>query len=53
VGIRPLALITLGIVAFGFIMDRFGMGLALFALFFLSALGATSSSSRKWRCSSW
>ncbi len=38
-GLRPLALITLGIVAFGFAMDRFGMGPALFALFFLSTLG--------------
>jgi hypothetical protein len=38
-GIRPLALITLGIVAFGFVIDRLGLVLALFALFFLSALG--------------
>ncbi len=38
-GLRPLALITLGIVAFGLAMDRVGMGPALFALFFLSTLG--------------
>ncbi|OFW65190.1 MAG: hypothetical protein A2Y74_02150 [Actinobacteria bacterium RBG_13_63_9] len=38
-GIRPLALITLGIVAFGFLMDRLGMVVALLALFFISALG--------------
>ena len=38
-GLRPLALITLGIVAFGFAMDRVGMGPALGALFFLSTLG--------------
>ena len=37
-GIRPLALVTLGIVAFGFVMDRFGMVPALFAQFFVSAL---------------
>ncbi len=38
-GIRPLVLVTLGIVAFGFVMDRFGMVPALFAQFFISALG--------------
>ena len=38
-GIRPLILVTVGIVAFGFIMERLGMVLALFALFFSSALG--------------
>ena len=38
-GIRPLVLVTLGLVAFGFIMERLGMVLALFALFFISALG--------------
>ena len=38
-GIRPLALITLGIVVFGFLMDRMGMVPALVALFFISALG--------------
>ncbi len=38
-GLRPLALMTVGIVAFGFVMDRFGMAPALFALLFISALG--------------
>jgi len=38
-GIRPLVLVTLGLVAFGFIMERLGMVPALFALFFISALG--------------
>jgi len=38
-GVRPLALVTLGIVAFGFVMDRFGMVPALFALIFIGALG--------------
>lgn len=38
-GIRPLVLVTLGLVVFGFIMERLGMVLALFALFFISALG--------------
>ncbi len=38
-GIRPLALITLGIVAFGFGIDRFGLVPGLGALFFLSTLG--------------
>jgi len=37
-GIRPVALLTLGIIAFGFVMDRFGLVPALFALFFISAL---------------
>jgi hypothetical protein len=37
--IRPLALVSLGVVAFGFFMDRFGMVPALFVLFFLSAFG--------------
>lgn len=38
-GIRPLVLVTLGLVVFGFIMERLGMVPALFALFFISALG--------------
>jgi hypothetical protein len=38
-GIRPLVLVTLGIVAFGFLMERMGMVPALVALFFVSALG--------------
>ena len=38
-GIRPLVLVTLGIVAFGFLMDRTGMVPALVALFFISTLG--------------
>jgi len=38
-GVRPLILVTVGVVAFGFIMERLGMVLALFALFFISALG--------------
>ena len=38
-GIRPLALVTLGIVAFGFLMDRLAMVPALIALFFISAFG--------------
>ena len=38
-GLRPLALITGGIVAFGFAMDRFGLVPGLAALFFLSTLG--------------
>ena len=38
-GIRPLILLNLGVVAFGFIIDRFGMIPALVALFFISALG--------------
>jgi hypothetical protein len=38
-GIRPLILITLGVVAFGFVMDHLGMVPALFVLFFISALG--------------
>ena len=38
-GIRPLILVTLGIVAFGFIMERLGMVPALFAMFFISAFG--------------
>ena len=38
-GIRPLAFVTLGVVAFGFVMERLGMVLALFVMFFISALG--------------
>lgn len=38
-GLRPLALVSLGIVAFGFLMDRLGLVPALVALFFISALG--------------
>ncbi len=38
-GIRPLILTVLGVVAFGFIMDRLGMVLALVAMFFISAFG--------------
>ena len=38
-GIRPLVLLNLGIVAFGFLIDRFGMVPSLVALFFISALG--------------
>lgn len=38
-GIRPLILIVLGVLAFGFIMERLGMVLALVAMFFISALG--------------
>jgi Tripartite tricarboxylate transporter TctB family. len=38
-GIRPLILLNLGVVTFGFIIDRFGMIPALVALFFISALG--------------
>jgi putative tricarboxylic transport membrane protein len=37
--IRPLLLITVGVIAFGFVMDHFGMVPALLALFFISALG--------------
>jgi uncharacterized membrane protein YidH (DUF202 family) len=38
-GIRPLVLLSLGILAFGFLIDRFGMVPALVVLFFISALG--------------
>jgi len=38
-GWRPLALITVSLVAFGWIMDRFGLVPALVALFFISAFG--------------
>jgi hypothetical protein len=37
-GIRPVILLTLAIIAFGFIMDRFGLVPALIALFFIGAL---------------
>lgn len=37
--VRPLVLITVGVIAFGFVMDHFGMVPALLALFFISALG--------------
>jgi hypothetical protein len=35
---KPLALITLAIVLFGFLMERFGLVPALVAVFFVSAL---------------
>jgi hypothetical protein len=38
-GIRPLALVTLGIIVFGFLMERLGMAPSLLAMFFISALG--------------
>jgi uncharacterized membrane protein YidH (DUF202 family) len=38
-GIRPLILLSLGIVAFGFLIDHLGMVPALVVLFFISALG--------------
>jgi uncharacterized membrane protein YidH (DUF202 family) len=38
-GIRPLVLVSLGFVAFGFLIDKLGLAPALFALFFISALG--------------
>ena len=38
-GWRPLALITVSLVVFGWLMDRFGMIPALVAMFFLSAYG--------------
>jgi hypothetical protein len=38
-GLRPLVLITLGIVAFSIVIERFGLVPALFALFFIGALG--------------
>ena len=38
-GWRPLALITLSIVLFGFLMDRLGMIPALIVMFFAAALG--------------
>lgn len=38
-GMRPLILLNLGVVVFGFIIDRFGMVPSLVALFFISALG--------------
>lgn len=38
-GIRPLILLSLGITAFGFLIDRFGMVPSLLVLFFISALG--------------
>ena len=37
--IRPLILAVLGIVAFGFLMERLGMVPALLAMFFISAFG--------------
>ncbi len=37
-GIRPVVLLTLAIIVFGFIMDRFGLVPALLALFFIGAL---------------
>jgi len=37
-GIRPLALVTLGIVPFGWVMDHFGMVPALLVMFFIGAL---------------
>jgi hypothetical protein len=38
-GIRPFILLNLGIVAFGFLIDRFGMVPSLVVLFLISALG--------------
>jgi hypothetical protein len=38
-GVRPLALVTLGIVVFGFLVERLGMAPSLLAMFFISALG--------------
>ncbi len=38
-GIRPLALVTLGIIIFGFLIERLGMAPSLLAMFFISALG--------------
>lgn len=38
-GIRPLALVTLGIIVFGFFIERLGMAPSLLAMFFISALG--------------
>jgi hypothetical protein len=38
-GIRPLILLNLGVIAFGFLIDRFGMAPSLVVLFFISALG--------------
>lgn len=38
-GWRPLALITLSLIAFGWLMDRFGMIPALVSMFFISAYG--------------
>lgn len=38
-GWKPLAFITVALVAFGFIMDRWGLIPALVVLFFVSALG--------------
>jgi hypothetical protein len=37
--IRPLALVTLGIVVFGFLIEHLGMAPSLLAMFFISALG--------------
>lgn len=37
--IKPLVLIVLGVVAFGFIMERLGMVPALITMFFISTLG--------------
>ena len=38
-GIRPLILLNLGVLVFGFLIDRFGMIPSLVALFFIAALG--------------
>ncbi|GHU34930.1 hypothetical protein AGMMS50256_29310 [Betaproteobacteria bacterium] len=38
-GIRPLILLNLGVMAFGFLIDRFGLAPSLVVLFFISALG--------------
>lgn len=38
-GIRPLILLNLGVIAFGYLIDRFGMVPSLVVLFFISALG--------------
>lgn len=38
-GWKPLAFITVSLVAFGFVMDRFGLIPALVVMFFIAALG--------------
>lgn len=38
-GLRPLVLITLGVVVFGLVIERLGLVPALFAMFFVGALG--------------
>jgi hypothetical protein len=46
-GIRPLALVTLGIIVFGFLMERLGMAPSLLAMFFISALGGREFQSKE------